>query len=51
VNVPRTLGAVISGRLATQVELDTVLGVEDMYNLLEIQNIDAYNEYLSTKQD
>lgn len=41
----------MSYRLATLVELDTVLGVEDMYNLLEIQNIDAYNQYVANKRE
>ena len=41
--MPRVIGAVISTRLATLVELDTVLGIEDAYNLLEIAAVDAYN--------
>jgi hypothetical protein len=37
------MGAVISSRLATLAELDTVLSVEDAYALLEIRAIDAHN--------
>ena len=42
-NVPQTIGAVISSRLATMVELDTVLGVEDLCNMLEVIAVDAIN--------
>lgn len=41
------IGAVVSSRLATLHELDTVLGVEDMYDLLEIAVIDAHNDALA----
>lgn len=37
------IGAVVSSRLATLVELDTVLSVEDAYLLLEVVNVDAHN--------
>jgi hypothetical protein len=43
VNVPQTIGAAISWRIATLHELDTVYGVADLYDLLEIGMIDAYN--------
>jgi hypothetical protein len=49
VNVPGTIGAVISARLATKVELDTVLGMEDVYDLLEIVSVDAYNRQLANQ--
>jgi hypothetical protein len=52
VNVPRVIGAVISSRLATKVELDTVLGSEDVYDLLEIVSVDAHNKNVaSTPED
>lgn len=41
--MPRLIGAVVSTRLATLVELDTVLGIEDCYDLLEVAAVDAYN--------
>lgn len=50
-NVPRNIGAVISSRLATMVELDTVLGTEDLHDLLEIAAVDAYNKQLANKPD
>jgi hypothetical protein len=49
VNVPRTIGAVISSRLATLVELDTVLGMEDVYDLLEIISVDAHNKHIASQ--
>jgi hypothetical protein len=50
VNVPKTIGTVISAGRASLVELDTVLGVEDMYDLLEIISVDMYNQYIVNKQ-
>lgn len=41
--MPRLIGAVISTRLATLVELDTVLGLQDAYDLLEIAAVDSHN--------
>jgi len=35
---------VVSSRLASLAELDTVLGYEDLYDLLEIVMVDAYNQ-------
>jgi hypothetical protein len=34
----------VSSRLATLTELDTVYGVEDVYDMLEIIAVDAQNE-------
>jgi hypothetical protein len=42
-NVPPTIGAVISSRLGTLHEMDTVYGVEDVYDLLEVISVDAHN--------
>jgi hypothetical protein len=43
--VPSDIGAVVSSGLATLHELDTVYGLEDLYNLLEIAMVDAYNRH------
>ena len=43
-NVPGIIGAVVSCKLATLHELDTVLGTEDLYDLVEIIATDAYNQ-------
>jgi len=42
-NVPATVGIVVSKRLATLHELQTVYGLEDLYDLLEIAVIDDHN--------
>ncbi|EHE9160985.1 transcription elongation factor GreA [Salmonella enterica] len=44
VNVPRTIATVISSGKASKVELDSVLGVQDLWDLLEIIRVDAHNE-------
>ncbi|MFM0507653.1 transcription elongation factor GreA [Paraburkholderia sp. RL17-373-BIF-A] len=43
-NLPRSIGAVVSRRLATLHELQTVYGAEDLYNLLEVIAVDSHNE-------
>jgi hypothetical protein len=48
--VPRAVAMVVSARLATLAELDTVLGVRDLYDLLEIVAVDAHNERLVNTQ-
>ena len=42
-NVPPLCGAVISLKLATYRECATVLGMEAIYDMLEIANVDAHN--------
>lgn len=42
-NVPMVIGAVISRRLATLHELQTVYSLEDAYNMLEVARVDEYN--------
>ncbi|EBI9530316.1 transcription elongation factor GreA [Salmonella enterica subsp. enterica] len=44
VNVPRTIATVISSGKASKVELDSVLGVQDLWDLLEIIQVDTHNE-------
>lgn len=44
VNVPPMIGAIISSKLATLYELDTVYGLEDLFNLYEIVIIKVANE-------
>lgn len=43
VNVPKLIGALVSGRMATLIELQMVYGILDAYNLLEIQTVDNVN--------
>lgn len=44
------IGIVVSRRLATLHELDTVYGAEDVYDLLEIATVDAYNNNVMNEQ-
>ena len=44
VNVPPMIGSVVNSRLATLHELETVYGLEDLYNLYEIILIKTANE-------
>lgn len=49
-NLPGSIGAVISARLATLVELDTVLGAEDLYLLLEVLAVDNHNTRVANEK-
>jgi hypothetical protein len=51
VNVPRAISIVVSSRLATLVDLDSVLGASDLYDLLEIITVDAYNRREASKNE
>lgn len=48
-NVPVSIGVIVSKRLATLVELDTILGTRDMHDLLEIIVIDAHNDRIASE--
>lgn len=37
---------VVSLKLATLHEVQTIYSLEDVYDLMEIANVDAYNRYL-----
>lgn len=45
-NVPRVIGTLVSARAATLHELQTVYGVQDAYDMLEVISVDLYNERL-----
>ncbi len=51
VNVSPLLGTLVSSRLATLHELQTVYGTEDAYNLLEVICVDRYNQSLQQQTD
>lgn len=42
---------IISAKLASMTELSDTLGVEDLYDLLEILAIDTYNQKLAHGND
>ncbi|WP_017432211.1 hypothetical protein [Burkholderia glumae] len=48
--MPRTIGAVVSRRLATLAELQTNLGQTDLHGLLEIIAVDSYNERVAAER-
>ena len=47
--MPSSIASVISHKMASYAELDTVLGTEDLYVLLEIIAVDAYNQQVARK--
>ncbi|MEX3628087.1 MAG: transcription elongation factor GreA [Burkholderia sp.] len=47
--MPRSIGAVLSRRLASIVELQTVLGQDDLHDLLEIIIVDSHNERIASE--
>ena len=50
-NVSRVVGAVVSSRLATLHELQTVYSVEDCFNLLEINAVNGHNHEIMAKRN
>ena len=50
VNVPPMIGSVVNSKLATLHELETVYGLEDLYNLYEIILIKTANEQASWRK-
>ena len=46
-NVPRIIGTLISSRLTTLDQLQSVYGVQDAYDLLEVLSVDAHNEQVA----
>ena len=48
--MPGSIGRVASRRLATLHELQTVYGAQDLYTLLEILAVDAFNENAMSEQ-
>ena len=48
-NIEPILGLIISKKLATLKELEEYYSLEDVIDLLEIIEIDCYNEYKQTE--
>lgn len=46
VNVPATIGAVISAKPELAAALHETLGLEDLWDILEVVEIDAFNDSL-----
>lgn len=50
-NVPNLVGLVISAKLATLHEMQTVYGIEDLHDLAEIMAIDGHNAHAIAKRE
>ncbi|MBN1085636.1 transglycosylase [Erwinia aphidicola] len=50
-NIPRTIATIVSSKLATLHELDTVYGVEDLWRLLEVNTVDNYNQMVINRAE
>jgi 4-diphosphocytidyl-2C-methyl-D-erythritol kinase len=48
--VPAIIGALVSNRAATLHELQTVYGLEDAYDMLEIIAVDNHNQMSLNKE-
>lgn len=48
-NVPPTIGMVVSSGKATLVELGTVLNIEDLHDLMEVISVDNHNAEVMRK--
>ena len=49
-NVPAIIGTLVSKQVARLVDLQSVYGVKDAYDLLEICTVDDYNEWLMRQE-
>jgi hypothetical protein len=49
VNVPPSIGFVVTSGLATLAELQTIYGVEDLWDLIEIHAVNCQNAANATK--
>jgi hypothetical protein len=50
VNVSPVLATLISKRMATLHELDTVYGTQDVYDMLEVVTVDDYNSAIANRE-
>lgn len=48
-NVPVIVGQLLSRRMATWNEMQTIIGVEDGYRMLEVAIVDNYNQHLANQ--
>lgn len=48
--MPPVIGTLISKRMVTLHELDTVYGVRDVYDMLEVITVDDYNNALANRE-
>ncbi|SDR17732.1 transglycosylase [Paraburkholderia tuberum] len=43
-NVPHSIGFVISSRLCSPHELQTIYGLEDMWDMIEVHSVNIHNQ-------
>jgi len=48
-NVPQSIGIVISSRMANLHDLQSIYGMEDVYDMLEVLNVDSHNQEVANK--
>lgn len=44
VNVPHSIGYAISSDLCTLIELQTVYGLEDLWDMIEVHSVNIHNQ-------
>ena len=49
-NISAPIATLLSKRMSTLHELDTVYGVRDVYDMLEVVTIDDYNNALANRE-
>lgn len=49
-NISAPIATLLSKRMVTLHELDTVYGVRDVYDMLEVVTIDDYNNALANRE-
>ena len=49
-NISAPIATLLSKRMAKLHELDTVYGVQDVYDMLEVVTIDDYNNALANRE-
>jgi hypothetical protein len=48
-NVPHSIGIVLSAKMATLHEMQTVYSIRDVYDMLEILNVDSHNQEMANR--
>lgn len=51
VNLPPMCGMIVSSKLATLQELQSVYGVGDLFNLAEVISVDGYNRRVNAQAE
>lgn len=49
-NISHSIGTVVSSRLATLHELETVYGMDDLHDFIEILAVDSHNQRIANER-